>query len=146
MLFPLLNSTVNGQICRKYYKTKDCIEFQRKDFYLMGQSRSAVLEIGTSSQFELVLTGGRDYIVTCCTEKVYYPVNFKIISKDGADLIYDNMHDEYINSIGFTIDNTQTVVIEVVLLAEGFKATDFNDNRACVGVSIQFKKTPKLGF
>lgn len=146
LTFVMFGNTGYSQTCQKYYKSKDCSEFDRNDFYLMEQSRSAVFEIGTSSQFEIALNGGRDYIISCCTDREYYPLNFIILSKDGGEVIYDNMHDEYLNSIGFTIDNTQNVILKITILAEGFKPSDFYDNRACVGVSIQFRKTPKIGF
>ena len=135
-----------GQKCVNYYKSHECADFNKKGFYLFGQSRSTVLEIGVKSQFEVVLKGERDYIVTCCTERGYYPVHFVLTTKDGGEVLYDNMTDDYMNSIGFTIENTQTIIISVTLLAEGKQPEDFDENRACVGVAIQFRKTPRIGF
>lgn len=141
-----LTFSIAAQECLNYYKSRSCADYHRKDFYLHGQSRSTVMEIGVKSQMEAVLNGGRDYIVTCCTDPDFYPIHFTIEAKDGGEVLYDNMHDDYLNSIGFTLENTQTVVISVTILAEGYNPEDFDENRSCVGVSIQFRKTPRLGF
>jgi hypothetical protein len=141
-----MSHNVNYNECSYYYKSRDCASYLRKDFYLHGQSRSTVMEINVTSKFEIVLNGGRDYIVTCCTEPGFYPIHYTIESKETGEMLYDNMQDNYLNSIGFSIDNTQTVIISVTLLAEGKEPSDFEENRSCVGVSVQFKKTPRLGF
>lgn len=135
-----------AQECIRFYKTGDCAQFTRKEYYMMSHSKSAMFEIGVTSEFEVTLNKEYDYIISCCTEKEYYPINFVILSKEDKEVIYDNMYNDYINSIGFTLDNTQTLIIRVTLLAEGFEPTDFEENRACIGVSVQFKKIPKIGF
>jgi hypothetical protein len=137
---------IKAQDCKKYYKIGDCAAFTRKEYYMMSHSKSAMFEIGVTSEFEVTLNKEYDYIISCCTEKEYYPINFVILSKDNAEVIYDNMYNEYINSIGFTLDMTQTLIIRVTLLAENFEPSDFEENRACIGVSVQFRKTPKIGF
>jgi hypothetical protein len=137
---------LKSQSCTGFYRSKDCVSYVRKGFNLSGQSRSATLEIGATSQFDIVLNGGRDYIISCCTEEDFYPINFKILTLEGNEVVYDNMQDEYMSSIGFTLDNTQTVRVIITLLADEKDPLDFDENRACVGIAIQFRKTPQLGF
>lgn len=146
LAFALGNFYLAGQGCPGYYKSSKCTDNQHRDFYMNGQSRSSVLEIGVTSQFEVVLKGGRDYVVTCCANSNFYPIHFTLINKDGGEVLYDNMYDDYMNSIGFTLENTQNVIISVTLLADGKNPEDFDDNRSCVGVAIQFRNTPRLGF
>ncbi len=147
ILFCLLWSINNfGQNCVGFYKQGDCEHFQRKDFYLMSHSRSSMFEIGVESEIKAALSGGHDYIFTCCTEKDYYPIHMQIITDEDSQVVYDNMHDDYNNSVSFTLDNDQIISIKVKLLANGVDPEDFQENRTCLGITIQYRKVPKMGF
>jgi hypothetical protein len=123
-----------------------CLRESEKGFQLYGQSRSALFEIDSTFIYELTFYGKKDYILSVCTERGYGPVQFKIIEQKTGNVFYDNMEDEYHNSVGFTIDAPQKVRLEVTLLAEEVEPENFSDNRACVGVYIQWRKAEKLGF
>jgi hypothetical protein len=141
-----LGVAIQSQPCKNYLKKKKCGPLHPSDFRMSGQSKSAMFELKSKSNHEMILYGKTDYKVICCTDKRYYPIHFKITEKQSGDVIYDNMDDNYNESIGFTTENTQVVIIEVELLSKDFEPSDFSKNRACGGLLVLWRKTPKLGF
>ena len=136
-----------GQECADYYKNGDCKSLMKSDFYLTSHSRGGVFEINTQSEIRAAFSGGHDYIVSCCTYPGFYPIHMKIIADNEQEtVLYDNMYDDYINSIGFTVDKSQIVIIRVTLLAKGVDPEDCDENRACLGLTVQYRITPKIGF
>jgi len=65
---------------------------------------------------------------------------------ENSEVLYDNQFDDYIETVGFSMDSTKAVTVELTLLAEKIKPQNFDENRACVGVQIMWRKTPKIGF
>lgn len=135
-----------GQRCDGYHKTGDCKIYRSEGFENYGQSRSALLEIKKQTTFKAVFYGQRDYKVVLCTDYGYYPVHFVISNADTKEILYDNQEDDYIESVGFTIDKTQNLLFDINVLAEDIKAEDAFDLRVCVGVNIYWRKVPKMGF
>ena len=117
-----LGVAIQSQPCKNYLKKKKCGPLHPSDFRMSGQSKSAMFELKSKSN------------------------HFKITEKQSGDVIYDNMDDNYNESIGFTTENTQVVIIEVELLSKDFEPSDFSKNRACGGLLVLWRKTPKLGF
>lgn len=136
----------NAQLCTGFHKTSACAAKPIEGFQLYGQSRSAFLEIKKSFEYKFILYGNKDFIFVLCTEHNYGPIHFRIINEDNKELIYDNITENYIESIGFTNEKTRKVIIEVTLLSEKIKPEDGSDNRACVGFNIRWRKIPKIGF
>lgn len=142
----LISVSVQAQRCDDYHKTGDCKIYRMEGFESFGQSRSALLEIKKQSTFKAVFYGQRDYKVVLCTDYGYYPVHFVISNADTKEVLYDNKEDDYIESVGFTIDKTQNLIFDIIVLADDVKAKDAFDIRVCVGVNIYWRKVPKIGF
>ncbi len=142
----LFSATAQGQRCDDYHKTGDCKIYRTDGFEGYGQSRSALLEIKKEATFKAVFYGQRDYKVVLCTDYGYYPVHFVISNADTKEILYDNKEDDFVESVGFTIDKTQNLVFEILVMAEDIKAKDAFDIRVCVGVNIYWRKVPKMGF
>ena len=142
----LISVTVQGQRCDGYYKTGDCKIYRMDGFDNYGQSRSALLEIRKQATFKAVFYGQRDYKVVLCTDYGYYPIHYVISNADTKEVLYDNKEDDYVESVGFTIEKTQNLIFEITLLAEDIKAKDAFDLRVCTGVNIYWRKVPKMGF
>jgi hypothetical protein len=143
----LVSDIASGQTCYKFHETGACGPIATKEgFKLFGQSKSAIFEINQTSKLLVTFYGGKDYKVICATEKGYEPVHFKIYDASDGKIFYDNMEDDYNESVGFSVEKTQQLTVEVTLLAENYEPTDFANNRACVGILILWRKTPRLGF
>ncbi|OFX83814.1 MAG: hypothetical protein A2W99_03000 [Bacteroidetes bacterium GWF2_33_16] len=142
----LFNETVFGQLCNSFHTTPACSPKVTQGFQKFGQSKSGMLEINKPFEYKLVLYGGKDYIFVVCTESGYKPIHYRIINAQTKEVVYDNTEDEYIESVGFTNDYTQTIILEITVLAENIEPQDAYDARACVGINILWRKVPKIGF
>jgi len=145
--FILQASLVFGQSCPKFHESGVCGPVVTRDgFKLFGQSKSAMFEINQTSKFLVTFYGDKDYKVICGTESGFEPVRIRIVDQSDGKVFYDNIEDDYNESIGFSIEKTQQLTIEVTLLAQDFEPSDFEENRACVGILILWRRTPQLGF
>lgn len=142
----LISTLAFSQRCDDYHKTGDCRIYRMDGFEQYGQARSALLEIKKKAVFKAVFYGERDYKVVLCTDYGYYPIHYVITNATTGEVLYDNKEDDYVESVGFTIDKTQNLIFEITLLAEGIKPKDAFDMRVCTGVNIYWRKVPKMGF
>jgi len=143
----LINTTASAQLCSNFHKTTGCAsKASGQGFQPYGQSKSGMLEINKPFEYKLVLYGNRDHVFVLCTEAGYYPIHYRIINAQTKEVIYDNEEDDYIESVGFTNDYTQTVILEITILAKKVDPEDAYDARACVGINILWRKVPKIGF
>lgn len=146
LLIILISFIAQGQRCSGYHKTGDCRIYRMEGFENYGQARSALVEIRKQTVFKAVFYGRRDYKVALCTDYGYYPIHYIISNADTKEILYDNKEDDYIESVGFTIEKTQNLIFDIIILAEDIKAEDAIDLRVCVGVNIYWRKVPKMGF
>ena len=142
----ILSSNAFSQSCRKFQHHKNCRIADSFDFKQYGQAKSALLEINKSFTYQAVFYGKKDYKMNVCTESGYYPVHYRLINAETKEVFYDNSENDYVESLGFTIDKNITMIIEVTILAEDIDPEDPIDIRACVGIQILWRKAPKLGF
>lgn len=142
-----VSNTTNAQLCSDFHKSSSCAsKASNEGFQPYGQSKSGMIEINKTFQYKIVLYGDRDHVFALCTEAGYYPIHYRIINAQTKEVIYDNESDEYIESVGFTNDYTQTVILEITVLAKSIDPKDAYDTRACVGINILWRKVPKIGF
>jgi hypothetical protein len=145
--FSFISLIFQGQSCQKFHESGICGPVVTKEgFKMFGQSKSAMFEINQTSKFLVTFYGEKDYKVICGTEAGYEPVRMRIIDQSDGKVFYDNSEDDYNESIGFSIEKTQQLIVEVTLLAENYQPEDFEENRACIGILILWKRTPQLGF
>jgi hypothetical protein len=134
--------------CNDYHNRASCRPSpqEAKDMILSSQSKSSYLEAQKTYTFQMTLFGNMDYRIIFCTDRKFYPIHYVITEKDTGIQLYDNEMDDYIESIGVSIENTTIVLVEVTLLAKDAKFKDFRQNRACLGVPILYRRIPKSGF
>ena len=131
-------SSIYAQKCHEFHKSNNCATLEQEGFKLSSLSRSHYLEVGKTITYEVVLYGGKDIIIRCCTEEKYYPVRFKLKSAINGDVIYDNKYDDYINSIELTLDRTELISIEITL---DTKESVLQGTKTCIGMAIYMEKT-----
>lgn len=148
VIFILLLSEecLKSQTCFSFHNDKHCANKPKNEFRIYGQSESAMLEKDHTVELPVIFYGNKDYIVTVCTEKGYYPVHYVIRDIETNNIFYDNMEDDYYESVGFTVDVPRKVVLEITLLAENIELSNFGDPQACVGVNILWRRAEKIGF
>lgn len=147
LLIILISLSLNlvGQNCNQFHKNKECKVQNSFGFKNFGQSRSAVVEAGKTYSYQVALFGGYDYKIGLCTERGYTPIHIKITNKADQAVLYDNLDDDYTETVGFANENTKNVIFEITLLASDMEFRDVGDNRVCLGIAIYWRKIPKLG-
>lgn len=137
-----------SQECKDFHKRNLCYRAAFiEGFNYYGQSASALIEKDITIKYSAVFYGGKDYLIFFCCLPEFYPVHYTIYDADTQELIYDNEEDEYIDRVGFTIEYTRSLTIEITPIATNIYADGLDRKvRGCLGVLIQWKKAPKLGF
>lgn len=134
LLLPLL---AHSQDCTDYHQYH-CL-YADYTFFYSRQSKSALFRPGQSSELKIVAYSGEDYYIAVCAHRKFGDVHFRILEDTpGRKVIYDNANDNYAESITFTNEVTRNLIIEVSVPEGEDKSA--NDRR-CVGVVIQFRKT-----
>ena len=146
ILFLLFVFSAKTQPCASFHKSNNCKLNNDGSFKNYGQSKSAMLEVNKKYEYKLVLYGDKDYKIGVCTENGLGTVHYKIINARSSTVLYDNISDDYIESVGFTNEFTQSVIIEVTILVEDKKIKGAYDKRGCIGINILWRKAPQLGF
>jgi hypothetical protein len=147
-LFVCLGSLTYAQRCDTYYTSYSCRPSpqEAKDMILSSQSRGAELEANKTYSFRVTFFRNMDYRLIFCAPQKFYPIHYVIKDAEEGNVLFDNKDDDYIESIGFTMENTTIVTIDVTLLAEGAKFKDFRQNRTCFGLPILYRRVEKIGF
>lgn len=136
----------SAQSCQGFHKISRCAERHSSDFKQYGQAKSAAIIVGQKYKSQVVFYGEKDYIVSVCTEVDYKDIHFTIYDKTNNQLIYDNAEDNYNNGVGFSVEKTSNMEIEVEVLYEKEGDVDPDDYRVCMGIQILWRKIPRMGF
>ncbi len=142
----VFNTELHAQNRCKRYHTLKCKYHTSDNFQYSGMSRSAEFVKGTTSQFKINVFGGCDYRFAICYNKELGDVQFKIL-EDNKDktLIFDNASENFRKEIILTTNGAKSLIIEVSIPNDG---TDVQpeSQRFCLGVLIEYMKTPQTGF
>lgn len=149
IIFPILLALFSYQL-----KAQNCGDYGKKScsgygepFTMSKQSRSALFELGQSSELYFVAYGKYDYNVTVCHDRRLGDVYFRIKEDNPAkSILYDSsVEDKDELSKQFYVENTKRLIIEVVV-PESIKDVDYEDRYGCIAVVIEFNRQNKKGF
>ncbi len=134
LLSPILSF---GQDCTGYHQYH-CM-YADYTFFYSRQSKSALFKRGQKSELKIIAYSGEDYYVSVCAHRKFGDIRFRILEDNaGKTVIYDNADNEFGESIIFSNELTRNLIVEVSV--PEYESKDSNDRR-CVGVVIQFRKT-----
>jgi len=146
-LFLMYSTGINNdqpvQACMDFLKNVNCKPEHSEGFKKTGLSRTYNLEIGKSVRYEVVLFGGEEFIIQCCTEDDFYPVRFKLIRPESGKVIYDNKYNDYIDNLNLQLDYTELLAVEISVEPKKFKIRKSKDGRACIGMAIYMREIYK---
>jgi hypothetical protein len=98
-----------------------------------------MIGVGYTLRYNVIFYGKRNYKISFCTNKNYYPVHFKLIDALTEKVLYDNEDDDYLESLGFAMENTKQILIEVEVLADKASDREIEEYYPCIGMFLQFK-------
>ena len=117
------------------------------EFRPSAYSKSVLLQTKTPYKYSLVLAPGKDYIIGVCCELPFIPVRFKITDLLKDSVFYDNSTDDYMESIGFTVeDNPMNIIIEITVMATKATPKSGEETRSCMGLRVLYRTIGKKGF
>ena len=128
-----------GQFCADFHLTGDCKKDFLPFFKLYAQSKSDMIGVGYTIKYNIVFYGEKEYMISFCTNKNYYPLHFKLSDVVTEEVFYDNKDDDYVESIGFAIEKTKIILVEVEVLAHKAGDKEIEDFYPCIGMLIQYK-------
>jgi hypothetical protein len=132
-----------SQDCTNYHELGDCIMDRSKDYKIYSQSRSIAISHLDNVELNIVFYGQKDYIISFCTHRKFYPINFKLIDPDTQEVLYDNAQDKYIESLGVGFDVTKTLMIQIHVLARKATPEEIEGYMGCLGVLLQYMNYPE---
>ena len=130
------SNLVSGQECVNFLKTENCQIENLIEFKLSSLSRKHSLKANSTVTYEVVLYGGNEIIIKCCTEDDFYPVRFKLKSSENGKIIYDNKFNKYIDNLNLLLDHTELIAIEISIDPNNKKLKKNKDKSVCVGMAI----------
>lgn len=97
-------------------------------------------------RYNVVFYGDNDYIIAFCADRVYYPLNIRLVRPETGEIFYNNESDKYNRTIYVGFKKTQNCLIEVVLLAEHVKKEKLRQKEnICVGMLLQIRNPLPAG-
>jgi hypothetical protein len=141
LLFNLFAVICFSQDCNDYHHWADCRKSIKRNYSIYMEPKSTTFGIKDTMRYNVVFYGNRDYIITFCTDQMYYPINIRLLQPGTREELYDNATDDYCESFGVGFYNTQNLILEVVLLADKLDKDKIKSNdKVCVGMQMQYKK------
>ena len=118
----------------------NCRIIMHRDYKIYLHPKYTTIGINDTLTYNIVFNGQRDYVITLCTDQEFYPINIKLLQPSTNKELYDNAKDDYIESLGIGFDNTQNLILKVILLAKKNGKDKINrKEKACVSLSLQWK-------
>ena len=141
-----LSSISLAQGCNGFNKSKRCTRYAGGEYKTYGQSQNALLMADSTYRCQVVLFGNKEYRISFCSENGFSPIHIRLIDVATKEVTYDNETDQYIESVGFTVEKTRQVMIEVTLMPKNKNWENIRQATSCLGILIQWDKMPKIGF
>jgi hypothetical protein len=130
-----LSSTAYDQKCKNFLKSRIFKMSNPGTFQSYGQSTNEEVAVRKTYKFEIVFAGKTEYKMGIATEADYEPVHIRMIDKNNK-VLFDNKKYQYIESVDFYLEKTQTITLELTVLAVDELFVLPEDLRVCLGIKI----------
>ena len=139
VLLVIASLSVMAQDCVDYHKLGDCMMDRQKGYKIYSQSKSVSMSPKDTVEINIVFYGQKDYIFSFCTHGRLYPVHFVLIDPDSGDVLYDNVNDKYIESLGIGFNVTKSLTIKIDVVARKASEEEIDQYVGCLGLLIQYR-------
>lgn len=132
--------------CVTFHRQAGCSMASETGFIYNSQSKSGLFARGTTSKLKAVFFAGFDYSITMCADKALgTDIGLVLSDATTGEVLYDNATDNKSPHMEFSCESTRNMNITITIPGSGpvkGKAAD----AACLGILIEQKVTPKVGF
>jgi hypothetical protein len=143
-LLLIATAALFGQDCVDYHRSAGCNMDRQRGYKIYSQSKSAVITVKDTIEFNIVFYGQKDYIFSFCTRQDLYPIHFRLIDPASRDVLYDNANDRYIESLGIGFDTTRSLAVQITVLADKARQAELEDDVGCIGLLMQYRSYPNV--
>ncbi|RPH31863.1 MAG: hypothetical protein EHM93_11795 [Bacteroidales bacterium] len=144
ILFAASSTISFSQDCNEFFnysKYANCNKCIKANYKIYLQPKHKMVQINDTLTYNVLFYGGRDYMISFCADQKYYPLHIRLLNPETRKVLYDNVKDYYLESIGVGVFNTQNLIIEVVMKAENPSYKNVNSTeKVCLGMILQWKK------
>ena len=143
LVLMLVPGQVKSQDCDMHHLEGDCRFDIQRGYKSYSQSHSSSISPQDSVEMNVIFYGQKDYILSFCTHRNLYPIHFILIDQQTKEVLYDNMEDDFLESLGLGFDVTRSLIIKVNVLARKSTDEQISEMVGCIGFLGQYKNYPK---
>jgi hypothetical protein len=132
--------------CGSFHRQKGCSQASEPGFIYNSQSKSGLFAKGTTSNLKAVFYAGFDYSISICADGVLgRDIAIQLKDPVTGEVIYDNATDNKSQHMEFSCEATRNMTIMISIPGAGPNKGEAAEG-ACLGLLIEQKPTPKVGF
>lgn len=142
-----MNLPLNSQApCVTYHRQAGCSQASEPGFIYNSQSKSGLFARGTTSKLKAVFYSGFDYSISLCADKsLGQDIGLVLSDATTGEVLYDNATDNKSQHMEFSCETTRNMTITISIPGSGPSKGQASDG-ACLGILIEQKVSPKVGF
>ncbi|HEU4718003.1 MAG TPA: hypothetical protein VFU15_09220 [Bacteroidia bacterium] len=132
--------------CVTYHRQAGCSQASEDGFLYNSQSKSGLFARGTTSKLKAVFYSGFDYSISMCADKLLGTgIGMVLSDATTGEVLYDNATDNKATHFEFSNETTRNMFITITIPGSG-PGKGKSADAACLGILIEQKVTPKVGF
>jgi hypothetical protein len=132
--------------CVTFHRQEGCSQASEEGFIYNSQSKSGLFAKGTTSKLKAVFYSGFDYSISLCADKsLGEGIGLVLSDAKTGEVLYDNATDNKSSHMEFSCETTRNMFITITIPGAGI-AKGKSADAACLGILIEQKPTPKVGF
>lgn len=145
LILLFIANKMQGQNCNDFH-TKHAISYASEGYKSTTYSRSYEMTKGELRNIEMEFHKGMDYHLNFAVDDLFASKLFvQILDKQTREVLYDNTEDQFNLDLEFSAVKDLLVNITIETPAPIVKESRYNFS-GCVGVLIETRITPPLGF
>lgn len=132
--------------CVTFHRQVGCSMASEEGFIYNSQSKSGIFAKGTTSKLKFIGYSGFDYSISLCADKMLGEgIGMVLSDATTGEVLYDNATDNKAPHMEFSCESTRNMFITISIPGAGPTKGKTAD-AACLGILIEQKVTPKVGF
>jgi hypothetical protein len=132
--------------CVTFHRQQGCSQASEAGFIYNSQSKSGLFAKGTTSKLKAVFYAGFDYSISLCADKILGDqIGMVLSDATTGEVLYDNATDNKAGHMEFSCETTRNMHITITIPGTG-PGKGKSADAACLGILIEQKVTPKVGF
>ncbi len=147
LAFVSFNISLSSQTpCFTYHRQTTCSQRSEGGFIYNSQSKSGLFAKGTSSKLKVIFYAGFDYSISLCADKdLGAQIGLILTDAKTGEILYDNATNNKSGHMEFSCQTTRNIAVAITIPGSGPNKGQTAD-AACLGILIEQKVSPKVGF